>query len=183
MLNSKIFTVTFLILLALTVSVASADERSTLLRYGTPIVESEYCLPGSEFTVRGITTGHDIQETKDILGEPVGGYLGTDWPTYKFDTLEIGTCYNHMTWIKTQNSQDKTPSGVHVGLSREEVFSILGVDYLQKNHSDTFNASDHCNENLSQCYFQHCNAMGTFMTFKFNNDGMLIEIKMGGDCT
>ena len=93
--------------------------------------EADYCIPSSEFLIDGIPLNIKIQETEEALGLLQGGYLNNDWPSYTFGTLKIDTCYNNIASITATDENRRTPSGIQVGQTRDELFKLLGFPIKQ----------------------------------------------------
>ena len=113
-----------LFILSLTVNIYSQD-KSLLTKTG----DLTYCLDSTEFKLGDFYYGQSKQDINKILGKPDSIRIdeGLSESHYyegiRFDFNNIGTVYR----IAVSSDKYKTPSGIHTGLSRDEVFVILGL--------------------------------------------------------
>ena len=92
-------------------------------------VNSESCLPDTEFNVSGITNQSTREFVMDLKGKPKSTKYDEDLRLetliYADMTLEISN--NYVLYLSTESRENSTPNGIRPGLSKSGVFEILGL--------------------------------------------------------
>jgi hypothetical protein len=117
----------FLVILAILVLTAKiyAQQKPLL----TKTVGLIYCLDSAEFKISDFYYGQSKEDILRILGKPDSvwtekGVLESNYyKGLRVDYNKNGTAYR----ISATSEKLKTPNGIHTGLSRTELFKILGL--------------------------------------------------------
>jgi hypothetical protein len=114
----------FFILFSFTTMIYSQD-KPLLTKTGDLI----YCLDSTEFKISDFYYGQSKKEIIEILGQPDSTlieeqlYEDDYYKGIRINYNAIGTVFR----IVATSDKYSTPSGIHTGLSRNEVFKILGL--------------------------------------------------------
>jgi hypothetical protein len=115
--------ITFLLLLS---DIAIAQNSSLLTKIG----DLNYCLDSSEFRIDRFYYGQPKNEISDLLGSPDSTWIN-EGPSETYFYKDIRIEFNgkgKSYYLATKNEAYKTPSGIHVGQSRNKIFRILGIN-------------------------------------------------------
>ncbi len=109
----------------LLLSSVNAQNRQLL----TKTDDLTYCLDSSEFKIGDFYYTQPIAEILKLLGSPDSTWINegpSETIFYKDLRIELNS-RRRVYYIATKDEALKTPSGIHVGQTRNEVFKILGV--------------------------------------------------------
>lgn len=117
----------FYILLSILVVITKvyAQQKPLLTKTGSLV----YCLDSAEFKISDFYYGQSKEDILRILGKPDSvwidkGVLESNYyKGFQVDYNKNGTAYR----IFAASEKFKTPNGIHAGLSKTELFKILGL--------------------------------------------------------
>ena len=131
---------------------AFAQEGKLLL---THIKDLEYCLDSSEFHIGEFYYGQSKEAVIIKLNNPDSiKYWNNYTETHYYDGVIFRYDNNGKVYrISAQSPQYSTPNGIITGLSRDEVFDILGLKPMEIPSVKYFNEFKDCSSNIS--FFIH----------------------------
>lgn len=118
----------FILLCVFQVMLSSVNAQNRQILTKTD--DLTYCLDSSEFKIGDFYYTQPLTEILKLLGSPDSTWIN-EGPseTYFYKDLRIElNSGRRVYYIATKNETLNTPSGIHVGQTRNEVFKIFGVN-------------------------------------------------------
>lgn len=172
--------ITLLSILILIPKIHFANQQ--LLRISNEI-EPHLCIPESEFYVSEIKPGDRLENVLSKLGKQSSIEGSMDFPSYHYPNITVQICNGgRVGSLSLVNPNIGTESGIRLGLTRKEIFSILGIPHYQKEtggHSVLLDRN-HIEQRVVQ--FQNCSDVFSSIQFKFSESDILEKVRIGYDC-
>ncbi len=144
----------------------------------TPLMPEQRCLVASEFGLAGLRIGDPAEKVHEKLGEPskkthaFDDVYIDDVTRWAFDDILVTTrSSGRVLSLSTTSPSTSTPSGIHPGLSVDELGRLLGHD-LKGKVKKTFSVS------FFGCAPDGGIVISQMMSLKFNQDRNLQEVTL-----
>lgn len=146
--------------------------------WATPLMPEPRCLVASEFALAGLRIGDPVEKAIEKLGEPsketqaFDKYYIDDVTSWAYDDILVTTSSSgRVLELGTTSPSTSTPSGIHPGLTADELSGLLG-----------HNVNDKAKRTVGIDFFGCAPNGGVIiaqmMSLKFNHDGNLQEIRL-----
>ena len=146
--------------------------------WATPLMPEPRCLVASEFALAGLRIGDPVEKAIDKLGEPsketqaFDKYYIDDVTSWAYDDILVTTSSSgRVLMLSTTSPSTSTPSGIHPGLTADELSRLLG-------HNINDKAKRTVGIQFFGCAHNGGVIVGQMMSLKFNHDGNLQEIRL-----
>ncbi len=146
--------------------------------WATPLMPEPRCLVASEFALAGLRIGDPVEKAIEKLGEPsketqaFDKYYIDDVTSWAYDDILVTTSSSgRVLMLSTTSPSTSTPSGIHPGLTVDELSGLLGHDIKDKAKM-TFGIG------FFGCAPKGGIVVSQMMSLKFDLDGNLQEIRL-----
>lgn len=144
----------YILLILILAGFQTYTQESKLL---TQTKDSTFCIDSSEFKLGPLHLGLLKSDVLKIIGKPDSIKIDSGLINYQYshyyEGLRVHYWDSAFLWVETSSDKYITPSGIHTGLSRDQVFGILGLEPNEISTSDDEMEFSACQDDHHLIYF------------------------------